>query len=42
MRPLATQHILKHLRCGGKDQEMLRIKLAWAQLETGMIFALME
>jgi hypothetical protein len=34
--------ILKHLQCAGENQAMLRIMLAWAQLETGMGFALLE
>jgi hypothetical protein len=43
MRPLAIeqliqqlQMLLKHLRCPGKSNDMLRIMLAWAQLGTGM------
>jgi exonuclease III len=47
MRPLdieqliqQVQTILKHLRCPGENQDMLRITISWAQLETGMGFSL--
>jgi hypothetical protein len=42
MRPEQTKTILKHLHCAVENQAMLRIMLAWAQLETGMGFALLE
>jgi hypothetical protein len=49
MRPLwveqlvsQTQTVIKHIRCPGDCNLMLRIALAWAQLSTGMGFALLE
>jgi hypothetical protein len=33
--------VLKHLRCHGKNHDMLRIMIAWAQLGTGMSFQLL-
>jgi hypothetical protein len=48
MRPLEieqtvhqVQAFLKHLRCAGENQDMLRIVLAWALLATGMGFSLL-
>jgi hypothetical protein len=37
-----TKTVLKHLRCPGESNDMLRIALAWAQLETGMGFSLLD
>jgi hypothetical protein len=34
--------VLKHLRCPGKSNDMLRITLAWSQLGTGMGFSLLQ
>jgi hypothetical protein len=32
----------KHLCCPGENHDMIRIMLAWAQLDTGMGFSLLE
>ncbi len=49
MRPLwveqlvsQTQTVIKHIRCPGDCNLMLRIALAWAQLSTGMGLAPLE
>jgi hypothetical protein len=34
--------VLKHLHCPEVNNDMIRIMLAWAQLGTGMGFALLE
>jgi hypothetical protein len=36
-----VQEVIKHLRCPGENHNMLRITFAWAQLGTGMGFALL-
>jgi hypothetical protein len=36
-----SKTVIKHMRCEGENHSMLLIMIAWAQLETGMGFALM-
>jgi hypothetical protein len=37
-----VQAVIKHLRCEGENHDMLRITLSWAQLGTGVGFALLQ